>query len=114
MTGSGKNGSLDMKRRYWAGHISAWKEGFLSQAEYCRRQRISIKSFQYWKSKLVGFEEIKLVPVPAGIVPGRKFSEFIQTREPGRKLVLHIGERYRLDIEKGFDEEIFSRVIGLL
>jgi len=114
MTEGVRNGGLELKRRYWAGHIREWKESTLSQAEYCRRQKISIKSFQYWKSKLVGFEEIKLVPVPAGIVSGRKFSEFIQTREPGRKMVLHIGERYRLDIEKGFDEETFSRVIGLL
>lgn len=114
MTGNGKNGGLDMKRRYWAGHISAWKEGGVSQAEYCRRQGISIKSFQYWKSKFGRHEEIKLVPVPAVIASGRKLPDIVQTGQSVMPLVLHIGERYRLDIGKDFDEATFCRVIGLL
>ena len=114
MMEGGKKGVLELKRRYWADQIRAWEGSGLSQAEYCRRGKIGIKSFQYWKSKLGGFEEIKLVPVPAAIAPERKFSEFIQARETVRPLVLHIGERFRLDIGKGFDEETLSRVIGLL
>jgi hypothetical protein len=114
MTESGKNGGLDMKRRYWAEQIRAWEESPLSQAEYCRRQRISIKSFQYWKSKLGRHEEIKLVPVPAVIASGRKLPDIVQTGKSVTPLVLHIGEIYRLDIGKGFDEETFCRVIGLL
>lgn len=114
MTGEGKNCGLDMKRRYWAGHISAWKDGDLSQVEYCRRQGIGIKSFQYWKSKFDRHEEIKLVPVPAVMASGRKLLEVVQTGKSVVPLVLHIGERYRLDIGKDFDEETFCRVIGLL
>lgn len=39
------------KRGYWQGHIASWRQSGLSQAEYCRRQSLSIKNFGYWKRK---------------------------------------------------------------
>jgi len=121
MTGSGRDGRLDMKRRYWAGHISAWNEEGLSHLEYCRRQRISIKSFQHWKSKFSkSTEGIKLVRLPAEITPVEQAPHMVHEhmwrdmQKSLSPLILHTGEKYRLDIGKGFDEETFCRVVGLL
>jgi hypothetical protein len=43
--------SKEEKRRYWQGHIESWRQSGLSQAEYCRRNTLPIKSFGYWKSR---------------------------------------------------------------
>ena len=32
-------------------HISRWSTSELSQVEYCRVNKIGLKSFQYWKRK---------------------------------------------------------------
>ncbi|MEC4684227.1 MAG: hypothetical protein VST71_00635 [Nitrospirota bacterium] len=43
-----KKGSREgEKEEYWKGHIREWSRGGMSQAEYCRRQKLSPKSFTY-------------------------------------------------------------------
>jgi hypothetical protein len=39
------------KRRYWQGHIESWRQSGLSQAEYCRRNSLPVKSFGYRKRR---------------------------------------------------------------
>jgi len=34
---------------YWQEHISQWSESGLTQAEYCRRNKISAAAFHWWK-----------------------------------------------------------------
>jgi hypothetical protein len=47
---------LQARREFWSGHVREWKRSGLSQAGYCRKHRISIKSFAYWKRKLTSSE----------------------------------------------------------
>ncbi len=42
---------LKKKRKLWQAHIKAWSESSMTQAEYCRQNELSIKSFGYWKRK---------------------------------------------------------------
>ena len=37
---------------YWQKHISQWSESGLTQAEYCRRNKISAAAFHWWKGQL--------------------------------------------------------------
>ena len=37
---------------YWQNHISQWSESGLTQAEYCRRNKISAAAFNWWKRHL--------------------------------------------------------------
>ena len=37
---------------YWQEHISQWSESGLTQAEYCRRNKISAAAFNWWKRHL--------------------------------------------------------------
>jgi len=39
------------RKQFWEEHIAQWRATALSQGEYCRRNKISLKSFQYWKGK---------------------------------------------------------------
>ena len=37
---------------YWQKHISQWSESGLTQAEYCRRNKLSAAAFNWWKRHL--------------------------------------------------------------
>ena len=39
------------RKQFWEEHITQWNATELSQVEYCRRNKISLKSFQYWERK---------------------------------------------------------------
>ena len=40
------------KAVYWQEHISQWSESGLTQAEYCRQNKISAAAFHWWKGQL--------------------------------------------------------------
>jgi hypothetical protein len=40
------------KAVYWQEHISQWSESGLTQAEYCRRNKLSAAAFNWWKGQL--------------------------------------------------------------
>jgi TetR/AcrR family hemagglutinin/protease transcriptional regulator len=42
----------DQKRNFWSSHISAWKAGNLTQAEYCEAHALKLATFGYWRHKL--------------------------------------------------------------
>jgi hypothetical protein len=37
---------------YWQKHIFQWSESGLTQAEYCRRNKLSVAAFNWWKRNL--------------------------------------------------------------
>jgi hypothetical protein len=95
------------KHNSWEGHIREWKLCGLSQAEYCRKQCISIKCFGYWKRKLTKSERsISLVEVT-----GLKASRIFSRPNP---LFLTLGGRYRIEIERGFDLETLDQLLRVL
>ena len=51
------------KRKYWKRHIEEWRRTGSSQAEYCRGQKLSAKSFTYWKSRFRQKSAVSFVPV---------------------------------------------------
>lgn len=40
------------RESFWRKHIELWRESGLIQAEYCREQNISAKTFSRWRIKL--------------------------------------------------------------
>jgi hypothetical protein len=42
------------RARYWQRLVAAWEKGGLSQAEFCRRRKVSAGSFAWWKRRLTG------------------------------------------------------------
>ncbi len=96
------------RKRFWEGHLTQYNATGLSQVEYCRLNKISIKSFQYWKRKS------KSASLPALIeVPLKKSlpTPLLASYPP---LCLVIGHRYRIEIGKGFDSEDLERLIRTL
>jgi len=95
------------KHNSWQGHIRGWKLSGLSQAEYCREHRLSIKCFGYWKRK-VSKSELRASLVE---VTELKASQIFSPPIP---LFLTIGGRYRIEIEHGFDSETLVRLLRVL
>lgn len=44
--------SITPVNKYWQHHIAQWQSSGLSQAEYCRQNKITNHQFSYWKIKL--------------------------------------------------------------
>jgi hypothetical protein len=104
----GKRKDLEERDRLWEQHLRDWKSSGLSQAEYCRRNKVNPKSFLYWKrrEKAAG-EPVCLVEVPVQ----RQVPAPIPPSVPVRLLV---GNRYRIEIEKNFDVDLLDRLIVFL
>jgi hypothetical protein len=93
------------RQRFWENHIAQCKASGLSQSEYCRLNKISIKSFYYWKRRLkrCGVPTLVEVPLPKSFP--------IPSSCP--QLCLVIG-RYRIEMGRGFDAEDLERVVRTL
>ncbi len=52
------------KEAIWQARIEAWRASRQTQARYCREQGFSLATFNYWKKRLLGGKENKLVRLP--------------------------------------------------
>lgn len=43
---------LTQRGRFWQKHLQQWRQSGLSQAQYCRQQRLSAPAFGWWKGRL--------------------------------------------------------------
>jgi hypothetical protein len=89
----------EAKKRIWEEHLREWRASGLSQAEYCRRNSLSIKSFGYHK-RTHASTAVSLIEVP---MPSRS-----------GPLHLHIGHLYRIEIEPGFDARTLHQILQVL
>lgn len=93
------------KRGYWQGHIASWRQSGLSQAEYCRRQSLSIKNFGYWKRKQSKTQpgELKFFPlVLSSPVQGQGASLLRLTLQE---------KRFTIEIKEDFSPVVLKKLI---
>ena len=91
------------RRRFWKHHLEQCRTSGLSQAEYCRRHGLSIKSFGYRK-RTIGPSTPCLVEIPLA-APGCT---------PPKSLSLAVGSRYTIQIEPGFDADTLYQLLEVL
>ncbi len=91
------------ERRFWVHHLEQCGRSGLSQAEYCRRHGLSIKSFGYRK-RTIGSTSLSLVEVP--------LPEPVYTLS--KPLSLSVGSRYTILVEAGFDADTLQRLLEVL
>ena len=103
-----KRRSLDERRGFWEQHLREWKSSGLSQAEFCRQNKLSLKSFVYWKKREKSMSgPVCLVEVDVRRQPLVSF--------PSTSLLrLLVGGQYRIEIEKNFDAEALDQLIQFL
>jgi hypothetical protein len=49
---------LSDRGRYWQELLKQWSESGITQAEFCRRQNVSVAAFGWWKRKLSGMSKV--------------------------------------------------------
>ena len=98
-----KSAGIEERRRFWEHHLEQCERSGLSQAEYCRRHGLSIKSFGYRK-RTIGKDALCLVEVPLAA----------PVHSPPKPLSLAVGSRYSIRIEAGFDADTLRELLEVL
>ncbi len=98
---------LTERRKTWKKHLQACKESGLTQKEYCRINNIPQNTFLYWKKQLGGQQSTSVSLVPLQIK-----SDFLKFQPS--PLCLTIDDRYKIEMNKGFDPETLYQVLTVL
>ena len=99
------------KRHFWQAHIDSWQQSGLSQTEYTRQHKLSVKSFAYYKTRYSEITEsaqdqpVKMNPLlidePAGLPD---HSGITLTTQQG----------YKLDVPPGFHQDTLRQLLVVL
>jgi hypothetical protein len=74
--------SREVRRRRWRHLLAQWKRSGLSQTAFCRRRRLPLANFAWWKSQLLGRAgPLRSTSAPAGSheAASRAFSERVSS-----------------------------------
>jgi hypothetical protein len=96
------------KRRFWEEHFKRWETSGITQNEYCRQNNLRVNRFIYWKKKCPQKPTASLVEWS---VPEAEKSSVLAFGAP---LCVVVGERYRIEIHKGFDPGLLNNVVRVL
>jgi hypothetical protein len=107
MANESKGLKLPERRKTWKKHLQACKDSGLTQKEYCHINNIPQNTFLYWKKQLGGQQSTSVSLVPLQIK-----SEFLKLQSS--PLCLTIDDRYKIDMNKGFDPETLFQVLTVL
>lgn len=94
------------KYNYWKNHIQKWHQSDLSQAEYCRRNNLSIKTFGYRKRQIIGVskEDQSFIPVAIHAEPTRCF-------ESEKPLQILLENGLKIEVSGDFNPRILQKLI---
>lgn len=104
------------KRNIWKRHIEECSRRGSTQAEYCRRHKLSTKSFTYWKRR---FRDCSILnpasrqKTPVTFVPVEVRAEAQMTPYNSSGIVLY-KEGYRIEIKEGFKAEALGQVLRII
>jgi len=103
MAAEPRQNKITQKQIYWQNHIEQWSQSGLSQAAYCRKNNLNLKSFNYFKSRL----KKKNLPVQFVQVP-------IEQSQTPSFLKLNLGSSFQLEIPDGFSQNTLTEVLQVL
>ena len=105
------NQKKEEKRKKWKNHIKQWESSGLSQAEYCRKYKLSDKSFYYWKRRLKSAgKTISFLQIPDSA-----FQETIPDKihlNNSLKILIHNG--LQIEINDNFNPETLKKAVEVL
>ena len=91
-----------VKREFWQRQIDGWRSSGQSQAEYCRRQKLTKSAFGYWRTRLAretGLVEIKPLHIKV---------------EAQATIDIIVRGGLRVRVQKGFDADLLVETIQAL
>lgn len=69
---------LTVRGQFWQRHLQRWSQSGLSQAQYCRQQRLSAAAFGWWKGRLSAGGSKRVTPKSVREETGDKNSPFVE------------------------------------
>ncbi len=94
-------------RAFWARHLKDWRSSGLTQAQYCRRHRLSKGTLGYWSSTLSEQKAAVSTLVEVGCAP---------VKPEGRRspIELVVERRYLLRLWPGMEPNHLRDVLSVL
>ena len=103
----------EQRRRFWQSHFEDWKQSGLSQAKYCRQNRLKNRIFTYWKLKLSSHESpVEFVQVCAESIPLTPSVPGFNNSGAPLRLIVNCG--FAIDIPDGFSPATLQKVLQTL
>ncbi len=94
--------SSKQKQQSWKSHSNAYQESGLTQAAYCKQNKLSLKTFAYWRHMLkTDVTPVKLVQLP------------IPLPQPCGALRLVVNG-YVIEVGEGFRASALSELVCVL
>ena len=97
------------RRFFWRRMIRQWKNSGQTQAEFCRRKRISLWSLRYWRNRLPAKELVQERRPRSSFLPVRVIPT---PAEFGLEVQLRGGHVIR--IRQDFDTEMLRKLVWVL
>ena len=102
MIAASRRASSEKKQQYWQIHNTSYQESGQSQANYCERNKINLKTFAYWRRKLKeSATPVKLVQLP--------------TLQPQPTVALRlVVNGYGIEVCDGFSSTALAKLVRVL
>lgn len=90
------------KQVFWTGHVAKWNDSGLSQAEYCRQNKLNPNLLSKWKQNLKDGEIKDFVEIPVSAIENESVIELV------------VRDIYKVQLKDGFDPNLLKKVIKVL
>ena len=100
---------MEKKQQFWKKHIASWEDSGLSQAEYCRKHGLSVKTFGYHKRRMAAVAmPPKIIPVPHTVSPTESKSQ------TGKPISLCVPRGFQIEIEPDFCQKTLKQLLEVV
>ncbi len=101
--------SQKTRQEFWKQHIATWNNSSLTQVQYCKKQRLKVSTFRYWKSRL-NRSSLSRPLLPVTIVPD--IPPVVESISSG--ISLSVKDQINIQLDLGFNRETLLTVLDLL
>jgi transposase len=102
------SGSRSVRAARWEALVASWRRSGESQAAFCRRRRLSVERFSWWKRRLAA--------IPAGGNRSRFVAVRVRSSGPAEVptgvLEITLAGGTRIRVERDCPGELLVRVLG--
>ncbi|MGE4557884.1 MAG: hypothetical protein AB7D07_13825 [Desulfovibrionaceae bacterium] len=95
---------------FWRKHVDGWRASRLTQAEYCRRHKLSAGAFYHWKRRFLSHGEDVSGNTPDIVaIPVQQ----ITAKEVHQPIILH-ASGYQIELVGDFSQVILAKLLETL
>ena len=91
---------------FWRKHVDGWRASKLTQAEYCRRHKLSAGAFWHWKRRFLshGCKTPDIVAIPV---------QQVTVKEVQQPIILH-ASGYQVELSGNFCQATLAKLLETL